>query len=381
MLKVILEAQHAVGHPQLRGVGTYSLNLIEALLKRNRFDYELSFFDYKKEMQNRARAEEYFGKYNVSLRECNELDYRIASRDESIFTQKSYNEYTRTNGDVYHFMCPVSIPTNLSGKMIVTIHDVIWEAYPQMVPSHTAELHKIATKRFNELKPIVIADSEATKKDILTFTEIPEENINVIYLSYDEENMYPEKMDVSDIVEGEYFLFIGAFERRKNIFSIIKAFEIVAEKNKDVKLVIVGKQVWENCDYIYDAVETSPYKERIIFTGYVDNCKKRHLYSNACAFVFPSLCEGFGIPVLEAMACGCPVITADNTSLPEVGGDAAIYVDAHNVDQIAYEMERVLTDNTLRNSMIEKGFTQKNKFSWEKAAEQVEKIYEMAYLK
>lgn len=378
-MKVILEAQHAVGHPQLRGVGTYSLNLIKALLKRNKFDYELSFFDYKNEMNNFARAEAYFGKYNAPLRECNELDYRIASRDESVFSEKSYNDYTKTNGDIYHFMCPVSIPTKLEGKMIVTIHDVIWEAYPGMVPSHTAELHKIAAKRFNDLKPFVVADSEATKKDILTFTKIPEENINVIYLSCDEENMYPEKTAISDIVEGEYFLFIGAFESRKNIVGIIKAFNLVAEKNKDIKLVIAGKQVWENCDELYNAVSSSPSKERIIFTGYVDTITKRRLYSNAQAFVFPSLYEGFGIPVIEAMYCGCPVITANNSSLPEVGGDAAVYVNAENVEQLAYEMERVLNDNTLRNSLIQKGFAQKNNFSWNKAAEQVEELYEMVY--
>ncbi|MBE6838050.1 MAG: glycosyltransferase family 4 protein [Ruminococcus sp.] len=374
-MKVILEAQHAVGHPELRGVGYYSLELINALLKRKTFDYGLTFFDYNKEVGNRVRAEQYFGKYNVPFFECNELDYRIATRDESVFAEKSYNDYTGTNGDIYHFMCPVSIPTNLKGKMILTIHDVIWNAYPGMVPPHTEELHRIAEKRFNTIKPFVIADSKAAAEDILNYTDIPEENLKVVYISYDDINMYPEACDVSDIVEGRYFLFIGAFERRKNIAAIIKSFDAVAEKYSDIKLVIVGKKVWDDTTDMDDAIEKSKHRDRIIFTGYVDNSTKRRLLSNAEAFVFPSLCEGFGIPVLEAMACGCPVITADNSSLPEVGGDAAIYVDARNTEQLVYEMTRILDDSQLRSSMIEKGFVQKSKFSWEKTAEQVEEIY------
>lgn len=374
-MKVILEAQHAVGHPQLRGVGNYSLELIRALLKRKKFDYELTFFDYNKEMGNMERAQKYFGEYNVPIHECNELDYRIASRDESVFAQRSYNNYTKTDGDIYHFMCPVSVPTNLKGNMIVTVHDVIWEAQPGMIPLHTEVLHKTALERITRINPFIIADSYATKKDILSFTDIPNDNINVIYPSYDEENMYPDNSDVSDIVEGPYFLFVGAFERRKNIAGIINAFSIVAEKNKDIKLIIAGKKVWDDTADMDNAVNNCRYKDRIRFTGYVDVHTKRKLYSNACAFVFPSFYEGFGIPVLEAMACGCPVITADNSSLLEIGGDAAIYVDAYDNEQLSYEMERILFNDSLRNELITKGSLHKNGFSWDIAAEKLGKIY------
>lgn len=375
-MKVILEAQHAVGHPQLRGVGTYSLNLIKALLRRNRFNYELSFFDYKKEMGNRSRAENFFGEYNVPFHECNELDYRIASRDESVFTEKNYNDFTNTEGDIYHFLCPVSVPTAFRGKMVVTIHDIIWETYPNTTPEHTVELHKIAIERINRIQPFVIADSKATEKDILKFTNIPPEKIQTVYLSYDEKNMYPDKSDISNLISGEYFFFVGAFEKRKNLFRVIEAFDVVAEKNKDIKLAIAGRAIWDNSNEVYNKANSSPHKDRIVFMGYVDDDAKRKLYSNAEGLVFPSVCEGFGIPVLEAMACGCPVITADNTSLPEVGGDAAIYVNAYNTEQLAYEMNHLLNSKSLREEMTKKGFIQKNKFSWDKTAEQVEKFYE-----
>ena len=375
-MKVILEAQHAVGHPQLRGVGYYSLELIRALLKRKKFDYELTFFDYNKEMGNIERAQKYFGEYNVPIHECNELDYRIASRDESVFAQRSYNNYTKTDGDIYHFMCPVTVPTNLKANMVVTIHDVIWEVNPGMIPAHTEVLHKTALERIKRIRPFIVSDSKATENDILIYTDIPAEKIKTVYLSYDEVNMYPDKSNVSNIVDGPYFLFVGAFERRKNIAGIINAFSSVAEKNKDIKLVISGKKVWDDTSDMDNAVYDCRYKDRILFTGYVDVHTKRKLYSNASAFVFPSLYEGFGIPVLEAMACGCPVITADNSSLPEVGGDAALYVDAYNTEQLAYEMERVLLNDSLENEMIAKGFAQKDKFSWDKTAEKVERLYE-----
>lgn len=374
-MKVILEAQHAVGHPQLRGVGYYSLELIRALLKRKKFDYELTLFDYNKEMGNVERAHEYFGEYNVPIHECNDLDYRIASRDESVFSQRSYNDYTNTNGDIYHFMCPVSVPTNLKGNMIVTVHDVIWEAQPGMIPLHTEVLHKTALERITRINPFIIADSYATKKDILSFTNIPNDNISVIYPSYDEENMYPDNSEVSDIVKGPYFLFVGAFERRKNIAGIINAFSIVAEKNKDIKLVIAGKKVWDDTADMDNAYSTCKYKDRIVFVGYIDVSIKRKLYSNASAFVFPSFYEGFGIPVLEAMACGCPVITANNSSLLEVGGDAAIYVDAYDKEHLSYEMERILFNDSLKNELIIKGNLHKNDFSWNITVSKLEKIY------
>lgn len=375
-MKVILEAQKAVGQPHIRGIGRYTIDTIEMLLSRKTFDYELTFFDYNREVGNHVRAEQYFGKYGVPMRECNELDYRVASRDESVFARRSYNSYTNTDGDIYHFMAPVTIPTNLKGKMIVTIHDVLWEHETSLMPDLPRELHKIAAERINRMKPFILAISETTRADILKYMDIPEENIQVIYNPYDEECMYPDRSDVSSIVEGDYFFFVGVLERRKNIISIIEAFNRIADSYSDIKLVISGKKDLDPyCYELYRAAEASPYKDRIIFTGYIDTQTKRRLYSNAKCFVFPSLLEGFGLPVVEAMACGCPVITANNTSLPEVGGDAVRYVNALDVEQLAHEMEGILTDDSLRNDLIQKGFAQKEKFSRDRIAEQVENFY------
>jgi glycosyltransferase involved in cell wall biosynthesis len=246
-----------------------------------------------------------------------------------------------------------------------------------MISPNATMLHDIALDRIERIRPYIIADSESASKEIQQFTTISAEQICVIYQSYDEHNLFRDKSDTSSITDGDYILFVGTLECKKNVVRIIEAFDIVGEKFRDLKLVLAGKPTWDNPEEIYESVRNSPLKERIIMPGYVNVETKRRLISNALCFVFPSICEGFGIPVLEAMACGCPVITADNTSLPEVGGDAAIYVNAYNTEQLAYEMERVISSESLRKDMIVKGFVQSKKFSWDKTAEQVENVYRM----
>ena len=373
-MKVILEAQHAVGHPQPRGVGHYALTLIQSLLKRKAFNYELTFFDYKREVGNLERAKEYFDVYDVPLNECIELDYRKASRDDNVWNMKSYNEWTNTNADIYHFMNIISIPTQIEGKPIATVLDLNWKAYPEGTSDFVRQLATMGLERLQYIQPNVITISNSARNELLEYSNIPFDKIHVSYPSYDEINLYPESSKANDY--GDYIFFVGTFERKKNVTGIIAAFNQIAEKFKGIKLVLAGKPTWDDPTEIYEAINASPFKERIITLGYITVEQKRNLYSNALCFVFPSICEGFGIPVLEAMACGCPVITANNTSLPEVGGDAAAYVNARDTEQLAFEIERVITSVDLRQEMISKGFLQSKKFSWDKTAMQVETIYQ-----
>lgn len=381
-MRINIEAQHAVALDQPRGVGYYSIQLIQSLLRRKTFDYTLSFFDINHENGNSQRAQTRFGKYNVPLHECAELDYRIAIRDEKVFDLKSYNEYTRTDADIYHFTNFLTIPTNLKGKMLSTVLDLNWIPHEEGTSPVIRQLLKIALDRMNRIKPDTIAISESTKREVLEYTDIPADKIHVVYLSYDEDNLFPDQQNKNNIKtilkdNYDYLFFVGTFERKKNIIRIVKAFEQIADKFKDLRLVLSGKPTWDDSAPIYDTIEKSPFKDRIVVTGYIDVDTKRLLYSNALGLVFPSICEGFGIPVLEAMACGCPVITADNTSMPEVGGDAALYVNALDTQQLAFEMERLVEIESLRKSLILKGFEQVKKFSWVKTATEVENVYKL----
>lgn len=379
-MKVVIEAQNAVAYEQPRGVGCYSIQLIKSLLHRSNNEYALTFFDFRQENGNQIRAKQLFGEYNVSFYECTDLDYRVAIREEYVYENKSYEYYTRATGDIFHFTNFITIPTNINSKMLTTVHDLNWIGYEEGTSPTVLPLLKISFDRVKRICPYIIADSCSTREEILQYSDIPEEHIHVVYPAYDEVNLFPDKNDkhkINNILGGEYeyLFFIGVFERKKNIPRIINAFEQIADKFKGLRLVLAGKPTWDDPEPIYQAIKDSPFKDKIITLGYIDTDTKRLLFSNALALVFPSICEGFGIPVLEAMACGCPVITADNTSLPEVGGDAVIYVNAHEVDQIAYEMERLISSKQLRDELKIKGFKQMQKFSYDKAAESVENIY------
>ncbi len=379
-MKVILECQHAVGVEKIRGIGYYSLNLIQTLLERNNADYGLTFFDYNRERGNNTRVQKYFASYGVPVYEVNNIDFRDMASDDRIFENQSYNDITGSKADIYHFMNIFTIPSKLEGKMVVTIHDMSFVHDKDFNPPYINQWYNEGIRRAEKLtNAYFITDSYASKKDILKYTSIPEERIDVIYLSYDDVNNYVDK-DSKSIVElgidGDYILFVGTIEYKKNVERIIDAFNIVAEKNTDIQLVLAGEIKKDKYEQINKKIESSKYKERIICLDYVDNDIKRKLYSNAKLFMFPSLNEGFGLPILEAQACGCPVVTSCTTSCPEVAGEAAILVDPLNVEDIAKATERILNSDELRNDLIQKGFENIKLYSWHKTAEQVEKFYE-----
>jgi glycosyltransferase involved in cell wall biosynthesis len=265
--------------------------------------------------------------------------------------------------------------------MLTTVHDLNWIPHEEGTSPHVLELLKINIKRLERIKPHIVAVSESAKREITEYTPLPPEKIHVVYQSYDEKNLYPDKSDRTVLdtmgIGDEYMFFVGTFERKKNIVRIVEAFNAIAQKHKHLQLVLAGQPTWDDSSSIYNAVRNSPFSERIILPGYIDTAVKRKLYSNAVCLVFPSICEGFGIPVLEAMVCGCPVITADNTSLPEVGGDAAIYVNALDSNALSHEMDRMISSRSLRKDLTERGLLQAKKFSWDKTARQIEDIYKL----
>lgn len=174
-------------------------------------------------------------------------------------------------------------------------------------------------------------------------------------------------------IKNKYILFVGTLQPRKNIIKLIEAFSKL--KDKDINLVIVGKKGW-----MYEDIIDSPTKygvsDRTKFLDFVSNEDLPSFYKNALCFVLPSLYEGFGLPLLEAMKYGCPVLASNVSSLPEVGGDAAIYFDPQNADDIAEKLEKVVSDDKLRQDMVKKGYNQIKKFSWEKTAKETLKVLE-----
>lgn len=264
----------------------------------------------------------------------------------------------------------------------VTIHDLAFKYFPEHFPlrdrTELSLLTDLAIKRSDK----IIAVSESTKKDILKFyPQIKEAKIHVIHHGFDQEFFSrPAALEIKEelatshkLQAKKYILYVGALQPRKNLERLIDAFSRIKKNFPEMKLVLAGGKAWL-WEGILQKAQSSPFQKDIIFIGQVGFEKARALYQQAAVFAFPSLYEGFGIPILEALAAGVPVVTANNSSLPEVGGDAALYADAENSEDLAEKIGKVLKDPNLQQEMIAKGKQQLQKFSWEKCAQETLKV-------
>ena len=218
----------------------------------------------------------------------------------------------------------------------------------------------------------VITISQSSKDDIIKHYHVPNEKVQVVHLGLKELSMENKSVDLKEFgVAKKYILYVGTLQPRKNIARLIEAYSKLDPSVKnDYQLVVIGQKGW-----LYEDILSAPDKfkvgDDVLFLDYVKDADLPAFYRQAEVFVLPSLYEGFGLPVLEAMRYDCPVITSNVSSLPEAGGDAALYVDPEDVDDIKKAIEKVLTDETLRKQMIEKGRVHYKKFTWEKAASEV----------
>jgi len=260
-------------------------------------------------------------------------------------------------------------------RSVFTVHDLGYLTYP--------EAHKAGDRRYlgwstrwnARRAKIVSADSAATKADLIRAYGVDGRKIQVIHLGRDE-TLAPVRDDRALAavrarygIAGPYLFYVGTLQPRKNLARVIEAFARVAAAPafSGVQLVLAGKKGWLYDD-LFAQVERMGLPGRVIFPGYVEDADLAPLLSGALAFVFPSLYEGFGIPVLEAGACGVPVITSNTSSLPEIAGEAALLVDPHDVDAIAEAMTRLVTDGALRAELSRRGLVNVQRFSWEKCA-------------
>jgi glycosyltransferase involved in cell wall biosynthesis len=218
------------------------------------------------------------------------------------------------------------------------------------------------------------------KEEAKQFLEIDENRIKVIFMGYDKiifkQNHKEEIISFRKFkkLPEHFILFVGSIEPRKNLISLLKAYLLLPEYIKrDFKLLLVGLKGWKNVEILE---LLNKLKGNAEYLGFVDNEELAGLYRKASCFVYPSLYEGFGLPPLEAMACGCPVVTSDVASLPEVCGDAAYYINPYNVESIAEGIHKVLTDRNLRQNLIERGLERSKLFSWEKSAREHIKVFE-----
>jgi glycosyltransferase involved in cell wall biosynthesis len=288
----------------------------------------------------------------------------------------------REGADLFHaphYVLPALTPC----KSVVTIHDCIHLRFPQYLPSRLGYAYArtslwMATHRSNRIMTV----SEASKRDILEYYKVPPEKIDVIYNGIDDRFCQtPAEEDFVRVreryqLEDPFVLYAGNVKPHKNLKRLIEAFDILRQKEEfeNVKLVMIGDEISKYA-VLRHAVHRHKLHKHVRFLGFVPHRTLAVLYRLAGVFVFPSLYEGFGLPPLEAMASGTPVITSNVSSLPEVVGDAAILIDPLQPEAIADAIRRVLTDETLREEMRQRGLERARAFSWERSIARVREIY------
>jgi len=273
-----------------------------------------------------------------------------------------------------HFNVPIFCPI----KFIVTIHDLILIKFPTLRATTLGPLlykiknwsYKLVIKLAVRRSKVVLAVSEYTKNDIVQQFKISTDKVLVTYEGVAELSTPPKVKD--NFIFRQYLLYVGNAYPHKNLEGLIKVFSEITKTRPDLKLVLVGKE-----DYFYHRLKDSAKSlaAKIIFPGYVADADLKSLYENALAYVFPSFYEGFGLPPLEAMAHGLPVVSSNKTCLPEVLGDAALYFNPDDETDMKNKIEQILSDENLRASLRERGYGQIKKYSWQDCAAKTLAVY------
>lgn len=260
-------------------------------------------------------------------------------------------------------------------KTVLTIHDIVHVLFPLTMNIPTLVMERLLMRLSLRKADYVIADSASTASGIQKYYKVKPEKLGVVYPGTPvllERDYSPVPED--EKLPGKYFLFVGTLEPRKNLKSILDAFALLDLERTDVHLVVVGTRGWKN-NNVMRSLKTHRYRSRVHFTGYVNNARLAFIYKNSICLIYPSIYEGFGFPILEAMSLGVPVITSDVSSMPEIAGDAALLVNPNDIDSLADAMSKIIAQDEIRNILKAKGYERAKIFSWKLCAEETLKIF------
>jgi len=352
------------------GIGTYVRNLLRQLARQDTANEYVVFcregdWETVEDLGPRFRAVvENAGAYSIREQVALPIDLR------------------RESAELFHAPHYV-LPPLTRCRSVVTIHDCIHLRFPQYLPNKIGYAYARAQMWTATHKAArIITVSEASKRDILRYLHVPESRIEVIYNAIDDRFwQQPAADDIARVreryrLDDPFVLYAGNIKPHKNLERLIEAFHLLRQHAtmKDVQLLIIGDEISKYAN-LRRAVHRHKLHKHVRFFGFVSDQTLAALYRLANAFVFPSLYEGFGLPPLEAMASGTPVITSNVSSLPEVVGDAALMIDPYEPAAIADAMQRVLGDADLRADLRRRGLARAREFSWERSIARVREIY------
>lgn len=355
MKKVIIDSRMT----ENSGIGVFTSNILSRLNHGGDIAYSL------------IGRKDKLGKFGFPVHECGAGIYGLSE-------QLAVPRILRAEKPGLYHCTHYNVPLLYGGRMAVTIYDLIHLLYPDFLPSKTAYLYAAAMFRAAVRKAsLIITISEHTRRDIVERLGAKESRIRLVYPAVGHEFM-PSEEAARDMRarHGRYVLYVGAVRPHKNAYAAAEAFCLMKKEKKiEHKLLIAGKSKGDYLAGIRALMERHGLLKDLIHLENPDFETVRMLYRGADVFIFPSLYEGFGLPVLEAMASGCPVVCSNTSSLPEAAGSAAVTVDPLDPAGIAEAAYGILSDARLRVELVKKGFDQVKKFSWDRAAAETERIY------
>lgn len=355
------------------GIGTYTKQLVKYIMDIDNVNNYYLFWS--------GREYEFLNKYKNAR-------VSISSRKHHRFWEQYYiPDILKTKKvDLYHVpQNGIGLPPVKNSLYVSTIHDLI----PYIMPETVGRGY--LTKFISQMPHIismvdsVITVSNWSKKDIMRIFDISEDKITVTHLAADDIFIPMDKVDAEKFIYEKYsiekgiILYLGGFSPRKNVKSILVAFSMIYKNlSKNYKIVIIGAAK-DDHQFLNKLAQSLGIGDRVFFTGFVPYEDLPYFYNAAELFVYPSLYEGFGLPILEAMCCGTPTITSNVSSIPEVAGDGALLINPFDTEELAKAMEKVLEDNNAKADLISRGFERAANFNWRKTAAETLKVYENTY--
>ena len=362
----------------LTGVGHYTYQIAKALREistEHRYTYFYGY--YSQELQSPEESHQVFCRFKETIRKTPILGSSARKFQDVL------NYFSSRRFDLYFE--PQFIPLNIPAqRTVVTILDFSFVRFPEWHPEDKIRYFKKYFWEKIKGADHIIVISNFIKNEAVDLFGFQSDRISAIHLGidpnlfriYDPEEFISIKNKYQ--LPDNFILFVGSIEPRKNIFNLLKAYgDLRHSMRKTFKLVLVGNKGWKNEQTLSLIRESG---DDVRYLGYVPEIELGPLYRLARLFVYPSFYEGFGLPPLEAMACGCPVIVSHTASLPEVCGEAAFYINPHEVESISAGMERILENETLRNALKSKGLERSKLFSWNKAAEEHLRLFEKIFI-
>ena len=380
-MKIAFDALPLISE-RMTGIGYCQAGQIQALMALHPEEqYVMQFFATGDGGEKRKRLQKYENAgAEIRQGKCSGYLYRLVSN----FLPVSYRHFFGRDADITHFFNYI-VPPTVHGKTVVTVHDMVYKAFPETVRGRTRYMLETGLKRSMKRADLIVTDSFFSRDEIIKYFPSVADKLRVVPCGVDSTRFHP--VDNHELIEEtkkrlginrDYFLYLGTLEPRKNLRRLVIAYDQFRRgKSEYPALVLAGGKGWLN-DELVRTIKELNLGEDLLELSYVPEEHLCALMSGALAFVFPSIYEGFGMPPLEAMACGVPVLTAHAASLPEVVGDSALICDPYIPEQMADCLERLYQDSLLRRDLSAAGLKRARMFSWENAAAILYDVYKEA---